>query len=428
MGYNSASATETASQCLRKWGWDKIAKVERKSNESAGEGTRVHGLLEAYLKGIPLPLSDEDPAIREAAAIANAGVQYLPPPLSPGLSVEGYFRFTSPRGNTWIGYRDFVWFRFGTPPLVGDHKTTSAIEYAKTEEQLRQDIQANLYAYHAMQETGQKSVELLWVYYQTRKNGTTRKPRRATPRRLTMVYDEVAPRFDKLDEFASHLNRVSANVKDVKELPYNPSHCDAFGGCPYKELCDLSIADRMSGIFSEERHMAQPVDLMALLGKKVDEVAPIAVEAAAAEPAINPPESTVSLHPSLDAPPVATDPPKAKRGRPAKTEPVAVGDVQRANAFTLLVDCTQENGAGVVPAETIYSEARERIAKMNGVADYRFLKYGEGQGVLRMTVQAMVEEGLLAGATYRVDTSAAEWSIVGSYLAAVANTVIRSTR
>ncbi len=226
----SPSQFATWLDCPRKWAFSRV--LPGKPNRFAELGTRVHASLEAWLRdGVELPDTVE-------GAIAMSGLPHLP---EPGTAiVESGFSFDR---DAWIahGFRDFVVPNdYGAVPVVGDHKTTTDLKWAKTPEDLAQDPQGTIYAASAMIEFGADVVDLLWVYYQTRE------PYRSKPVRLRIYEDEVARRLEEFDAIALEMQDVSD--APIKEIKYNGNACDKYGGCPYVVECGLTSAERFGSI------------------------------------------------------------------------------------------------------------------------------------------------------------------------------------
>lgn len=410
----SASQITTYRECARKWAWRYLQGVETPQHPSAALGQEVDDTqLQPYLRdGRPLDLT------RPSGYIAQAGIEYLPAPKAEGLQVQKHFVMPSP---TWVdgkhigfgfqGYLD-LWLpdSAGMPgmpggaPLVGDFKTTGDFRWVKSESVLRKDVQAMLYATHALFETRAKEVDLAWVYFRTKQ------PWKATRTALRVGANEVAQQFGEINQTAIEMFETRKANPHPLELTPNVEMCDAYGGCPHRGRCNLSPAQiieatearelRLSGtgVPSESGSMSDANELLTNLRKrkagasapvaapKPDAVAAkydrdgreaIANEPSAAPPAdprydivitrtdgsnvyrweaegmaapINPPESTLPPPPLVTATEAATTEAPKKRGRPAKA----------ANA-------------GLVPVVDVDSAKLVRIAKAVRAAADAFL-------------------------------------------------------
>lgn len=263
----SASQVTLYRECARKWAWKHIAKIETPQHPAAALGDEVEkGQLVPYLRdGRPFDFT------KPSGYIANSGLEYLPEPKTPGLQFQHKFVIPSPTWSTgpggerehigfgYIGYKDFTHadskilpnipsFEGGAVPLVGDFKTTSNVkEYAKTEETLRTDVQANLYAFDAMYQTGSRVIDLVWITMQT---GEVRRAVRAHYRAHA---SDVAEQFVRINETATEIHQIRKKSQAPSApgaaaypltLPKNLSMCEEFKGCPYIEHCQLSATER----------------------------------------------------------------------------------------------------------------------------------------------------------------------------------------
>ncbi len=245
MGFHfSASQTETFKDCPRKWGFQKIDKLPSPTHPAAELGSQAHILREEWLlKGV-LP-SDETLAGR----LALAGLDSLPPPGS--CEVEKELNLSTPAGPC-VGRIDFyIEDQSKAPfpslsgqtmiegvPLVGDHKTTSNKMWIKTPEYLsNDDTQAAIYAQYAFENSSSDVVDLFWAYMvkssprPSSKSVFTRVHREPTKEKFLSIVEEA----QKMNEFF-HQDGISAN-----DLPFNPSACSKYGGCPFQSNCKKGV-------------------------------------------------------------------------------------------------------------------------------------------------------------------------------------------
>ena len=174
----SPSQIKAWRNCPRKWAWDKLEGIRGKGSPSTGLGTRVHEIAEAYLlEGKPPDLEEtftypnprrpEKTITRYPGRIFNAGIHHNPSRHTPGLTVEGAAEFRTPAGG-WYGRIDLHWPGEDGIPTVQDHKTTSSLSWAMSEEDLQSDPQALIYAAWCRLHYGSRYVRLRWVYYETK--------------------------------------------------------------------------------------------------------------------------------------------------------------------------------------------------------------------------------------------------------------------
>jgi hypothetical protein len=452
----SASQIQTFVDCQRKWAWRVIEGVEEPPNASAERGRAVHAVLEQYLSGGAIDFTTE------IGYIAAAGLEHLPKPGTPGLLIEQEFHFEGPSGHTYLGYKDLE-----QPGIVTDHKTTSDLKWQKTEDDLRTDVQATLYAVdYFRKHSNEPDVELRWVYYQTKNT------KKSAVTKLRMTQSRAWDNFLEIEKIAEQMHVVSE--RRALDLPPNIDHCSAYGGCPHQGRCNLSPFDKMRSYVEQNK-------LTMLLKNKKNGAAASAPPAPAAPPAAvplafqpggahhgtaaasAPPSGGNKLlakmraggapaaavvpaainPPEFQPPPVAAPTPvpvpatvaeagqelaasladpqggeKRGRGRPAKAAVPATGLVEKIK--TLYINCGPV-GVAVVDASHLLVLAKKRI----GLADYRFAEYGQGPGMLVVAFVAELDalEGVLPAV--RLDTTTPEGAIIQNELVARAGLVVR---
>ncbi len=355
----SASSTSLHEECLRKFAFRYICKIESPTTASQALGKDVDdNKLQPWLKsGIKIETESV------AGQIAAAGLELLPPPKYPGLEVQKRFIMPSPSGLfSWQGYID-LWLpkrglpNFGllsdTVPIVVDFKTTKSWEWVKASEDLAVDPQAQLYAMYALWSTRQPEVDLVWTYFKTKP------PYKARRSHYRATASHVAEQFLRLEDIARRAVALrqrgeglegQAAMNFALALPPSPEACDNFGGCPHRHLCNLSPADfigpdiqPLNSIGSDKRLIRrlpvvpsqETLDLFASLESDVQTLG------------INPPEKNLPPAPAVgvldaaeegedddeaeEAPPPAVaveEKPKAKRGRKPKAQPTEADKAQ----------------------------------------------------------------------------------------------------
>jgi hypothetical protein len=182
----SASQVSAFRECKRKWYFNSVEKLDRGPPTIAarlGTETDNEQLQPYYRDGRPFDYT------RESGYIAASALAFLPLPQLPGLEVQKRFELPSAQGERFkfaFGYLGFIdlWLpdssalpwgegdfmdlpptprRIEDPiPLVLDFKTTSDLKWAKDRKVLRTDVQANIYAMHALVTTRAPAVDLAW--------------------------------------------------------------------------------------------------------------------------------------------------------------------------------------------------------------------------------------------------------------------------
>lgn len=395
----SASQISTYEMCPRKWAWNKIDGLASPPNRYAEMGTQVHSHLETWLTDRKLP------TVGEAAVIANAMIPHLPPPqaIKPD-DVEREFRWCFHEIN-FRGFIDLI--HFDNTVTIYDHKTTSDLRWAKTAEDLVNDVQATLYARVLMDQTSTNSVQLQWTY-------ATRKARpQVSPVKLTVTRDQIEPRVSQTVASAREMQAILNAGCTAIDVPYDAAACDAFGGCPFRENCNLTTQQKVQSAMSQENQKNS--FLQRLQARKAGVSAPAPAAAAPAAFAVNPPEAAIAAAPAPlpyvapePAPEVqdiaeqiaevtaaVAEPFKRGRGRPRKDEsmpaaaaaaaPVvtapAAAPVVKANpvgGWTLYLDCQPVKGAAAEHISERLARVMLEYTAETGQSHYKLTEYGKG--------------------------------------------------
>jgi hypothetical protein len=252
----SASQIERFRRCNRKWWWKYVAGISEPTDPAAALGKTVHDVAEHWLRDESLDDLDQ-----RAVRIFLPGRPFLPePPIDPD-DVE-----------QWIGLPD-ICEPFGdnpdgqaldTPviPLVGrvdliekrdgltcitDHKTTSNKYYARSEEQLKTNIQAVVYGKAVFEALpSELVVRFRHVYY------LTRGPARSWEVGVNLHRAHVDKHFGGIVETLREMRDVQRETEAAK-APHNPTACDDYGGCPFRGRCRLIGGKGPMGILSKTK-------------------------------------------------------------------------------------------------------------------------------------------------------------------------------
>lgn len=215
----SPSQISTFRECPSKWAFRHLDKIPAPQTSSAARGEECHGHWERYLRD-----STPIPGDTETGRIAQELVQWLPPPRTPGILVEEPLHIDAP-GWSCIGRVDWVVPAEGYV-VVGDHKTTSNLRYAKSATDLATDPQGVLYAAWAMVRFRVREVRLAWNYVQTRGRRDT------LPIRATMTHETVDTALVGIVETINAMRATTSS-----ETAETRDACSLYGGCPYRDRC-----------------------------------------------------------------------------------------------------------------------------------------------------------------------------------------------
>ena len=263
----SASQIGTYIDCKRKWGWRYLTGYKDPAAASAQVGSRVHELLEDYLRTAKPPNYKETlkllnargaEKVYEPGRIAEAFLPFLPAP-GPHLDVEEEFWH-----DYYYGKVDVAYLAETGIPVVMDHKTSSNIKlYAKTEEDLLGDPQAMIYADVAMERTGSKEAYLVWNY------GSTSSPYKVKRVALKVLREHsravlasLAPTAEEMqalykikayEEQTQPIETLHQTLTDmVLKLPPSMESCGKYGGCPNLSRCAFTSEQLMKAAFAQK--------------------------------------------------------------------------------------------------------------------------------------------------------------------------------
>lgn len=280
----SASQIQTYLECPRKWGWQYVDGIKSPPNRYAQFGLELHAYAEKYLRDFIAP-NGLDPA----GAALVAGIEHLPAPTTlntPGLEVEQEFQLTV-SGIKYRGFIDATWpANEQGIPVVLDHKSTSDLKWAKTEEELLENVQAMLYAKQTMHRHRTDRVELRWVYY-------ARKRPQSKCVSLVVFQPHVDDQIRRINEVAREILEIKQDSGlTARDLPPDVTACEAYGGCPHKDRCNLSPVERMNSFMATKSIKELREELAAKRAKAEKAGKPEAAPKAKSEAAPAPEPST----------------------------------------------------------------------------------------------------------------------------------------
>lgn len=295
----SPSQASNYASCKRRWGWEYLEGVEVPQKTSAQIGERCHKILEDWLgKGIPVDTTEEVKLVDDRGQertyypglVVYNGLHLQPRP-GEDLDIENEFHLDHWNGRIDLAYLvssdgrviQYVpgYWQVGSVPVVHDQKTsTDPWTWGKSDEDLRQDVQALVYAHAALRAAYGESidpndvVELRWLYHQSR---APFKPRFV---KVRMTRAEVVAGLEPWDELVRELLEVRNTGyapgderprKRALDLEPNPHACANYGGCPHQARCDLSPEMKMRALNMAEMTFLEKVE--AAKAKKAAEAA-----------------------------------------------------------------------------------------------------------------------------------------------------------
>lgn len=452
----SPSQISRYEDCARKWGYTYIEGIREPSSKAQVEGKRLHGKAEALLRDGVHPGTDSDGKL--IAAAMRPG--YLPIP-RPGLLVEYEFELPVAREEfSFYGFIDCL-----VPPdesgvaVVVDHKFVKDLKWAKSDTQLRDDVQSTIYQWAAIHSFDViHGAESRWIYYQ---KGSTKIQKAACHRTRGEIGRALLPIIDTARELVQ-LRRKG----DMASLPGNPDACEAYGGCHYRNICPAYGGRKMFTFAAKtnsgqipptgDLDMSMMEQLKALKqrnGKGVPakpETKTAEVESpkvAAKKPGflkgVNPPKEP-EVEAASEAPPIeiAAEPiEKKKVGRPRKVEASkAVVEFQGqeikglgrvtvpAKHITVMFNCAVVKTNGDAPPTQLIellAPIAKQVAEDAAVEHWAAIEYGGGKTKLASAFSQWLEESAWTGTIYANERSA-ETQAVLEVLNDRAHVVIRA--
>lgn len=421
----SASQITAFNGCNRLWGFKYLSGLLDEAGPSAAHGKNVHAKLEDWLKNGIMPKGQDS-----VDKVARAMLKAVPNPVPKVPRTEEAFTFEVD-GVKYRGFIDAVWLDDNTT-VIRDWKTTSGLQWAKSEETLRSDVQAILYARYVFQDAD--VVDLEWVY------GT----RETTPRtlvvRLNITFEEVQRAMVAITATAKRILALYAENPDPNTLDYNLERCGALGGCPFTEACNITAADRVRG--RQRQHNTKEQKAMGFrdrLKKEVIDTTGTTVAESTEPKKVSMRERLSGVAPPPFTPAVTRDPvaqgvqqadagqqvldapadgveaeqlgAALKKGRGRKpgsknkpkgvTEEVVVDMVAdtipapTGGDFILLVNCFSDL-APIKQFSDIVRPVLEAVQEREGVADYRLIDF-KGPGMLAAALFTFLQDNPQSG-------------------------------
>ena len=261
---SSPTQVDTFEGCQRKWAWIYIAGLRGIQNESAALGSRVHKVIEDFFTlGTPIDMTTLEGEIAMSA-------YHLWPSRETVLATGG----AEVKFNLWIGGVEFAGIKdlaFTSPKtgrrVVADHKTTKNFRYGKTATDLRtRDVAAAVYAMHEMLTHGVAEIELEWYYMTTEghKKSLLVAPEEGGP--LVITREDIKTTLERVEKVAQQQVKLRLQQANPLSLPPSPPMCEAYGGCPFRDRCNLSEKEKVRAIMTQAQSVQ---DMLAQVQQRV---------------------------------------------------------------------------------------------------------------------------------------------------------------
>jgi len=381
-------------------------------------GTDIHAEGEHYLKTGKIRDSKYTEAGLNYRPYVESLKPHLPPPMHDELIVEQPIELWTPQGVLWVGFID-IGFSGVDPLLIRDIKTTSDFRYAKTEKELKENIQLISYGkwvYEATPYDG--DIDLGHIYLKTEKKVVRKKP-------LSKVVNVVLDKSYIEDFWDREMNVVeqmiqAAKAESMHDLEPNPDSCSMYPphGCPFREECgftaEMSLAMRFQQNKDKEKNMGNA--FLDKLKKKKEAAGSEAPEKKKKTKAKTPDDGQIVPD---DAPPRETSEEESDKIRAeaeekkekaekaaAKKESKKKTTKKKATngaGFTLYIDCMPKkdvNSDGIEPTlfedwfSPLIMSMNDTVMEEKKLPSYLLLPYSEEKAMVQIAVKDAVEKGL----------------------------------
>lgn len=224
----SPSQVKTFSLCERKWVLESLSKLrDPKPAAHLVLGTELHQHIENWLReGTPPP-----------SKLAKAALEWLPARGSGMMGIEKSLEdpLLMTEGIPWKGFIDLLYQPHGATNVVKvfDHKTTTNMSWAKSSNDLQEDLQMMTYAKWAIDaDDAIEKVELQHTYMVTSTSDKTDAAETFVTRK------QIEDFWPTLDNKAKEMKGIAAALAGVpnawEQAQPNWDSCGAFGGCAFR--------------------------------------------------------------------------------------------------------------------------------------------------------------------------------------------------
>lgn len=269
----SASGYGTFKDCPRKWWYEKVIGLRGPPTEAMSMGTRMHALIETYLK----TGAWTGPYAAQLTPLCVPALEWLVPLrhriVDPQRDAFVEAPLSLPAGTLGtLPIKGFVDYCDDTP-LVIDHKTKNDLSdtrFLYTAETVTGDPQMLFYAQLLWGDVRPPTVELGHIYYSRSTPGAD-----GSARGLA-TWGQVEDNTEKFVQAAHAMHSyVGARDKEqAHEIPHDLAACAKYGGCPHAAYCPKPI-------FASIQKGAQMSTIAELMAQR----------AAATGPVVNPPDT-----------------------------------------------------------------------------------------------------------------------------------------
>lgn len=374
----SASSIGLFQRCPKRWYYSYLLGIKGKTTDAMTRGSKVHEQLEKYLKDGTKP--DENTT---AGLIASKGLDLIPEPSEDNKIELSLAEFPVP--GLPIPFKGFIDYLVTDAEdgiiEVGDHKTTSAWKWAKTEEELAENTQLIIYARHVLEHNPDALlIRLTHVYYLTRPPHGSKKVSVVVSR--SHVYHE----FNLILKVVQEMLDTAEQTLD--HAPKNNKDCFAYG-----KRCTQ---------YDECWHTITRTETLPMSNKQEDVLAFLRGETEAKEEALV----------QIDEPTGAVSPVEG---------PVTAPTHFTCDGVVIYIGCRPVSGS-ITPLYEQLEWMIEEICRRNGdVQHLSDIKYGRGYELL---AQKFMSDGIPNGEYYMPSNTVLCHKLMDAMVAKAAKVVI----
>lgn len=268
----SPSQIENYIKCKRAWFFKSVARIPEPQKGHQALGTSFHLIMEKVPKGLSWPVREDTNATEEewdkANSMANIALPLLPSDVEGKIKREhGIVLETYEGGPLMKGYIDLAippgigWPSFLIPTneaIIGDYKTLSDFRYMKTPEELASSIQMMSYAKWAITDWPSglvgatdplpEHVRLLHIYARTKAPFNRSSIRHES---AVVSVPEINAFWNKTLDIIREMQSTATcqSGDDVEANGAITGHCEAYGGCHFRDKCGLAKESGIKTLF-----------------------------------------------------------------------------------------------------------------------------------------------------------------------------------
>lgn len=241
-------------RCQRRWYFEEIMKHRADDTPAMRFGTAMHAELERWLRdGTPPDVKLQLDGLYPGQA-ARKSIHLLPTP-GKDLMVEHKFCDTKMApGVEYFGTVDLADPRESAPFHLYDHKSTAGLNFAKTADELQQDVSATFYADRLRWLWGEPEIKARWVYTERARSGKVK------PVDFVLTSAMIDDRLSTTKTSVEAMSKAALASSYVDVAP-NESACNDYNRkCPHWGKCELTKL--VTGVPTSAERAAENMNLL----------------------------------------------------------------------------------------------------------------------------------------------------------------------